>query len=103
VYDFACGSSINRKRVQRPCPCSARFDSVARSAGIYLLLPAIPGSANASMANRFAGGKCEAWALCMNCPHNFADIAGESNFPHRPSRTSAIVLPRSDGSVVADK
>jgi hypothetical protein len=65
VYDFACGSRMNHKKVQRPCPCSARFVSVARSQGIYLLLPAIPGSASANMANRFADGKCEAWVLCM--------------------------------------
>jgi hypothetical protein len=78
VYDFACGSRINNKKVQRPCPCSARFVSVARSWGIYLLLPAIPGSASASMANRRAADKRERWFVYEVCVWSSGNSSNKS-------------------------
>src|SRR2546426_10136887 len=59
-----------------------------------------PINANAGLCMEFVYGVQE---IRLISPDNFADGCWESNFPHRPRRTSAIVLQRATGSVQADK
>ena len=74
-------------------------DSPARRARVWPI-GAPPINANAGLCMKFVYGVQE---IRLISPDNFADSCWESNFPHRPSRTSAIVLQRATGSVQADK
>ena len=66
------------ERCKGHAPVLRDFVSVAQSWGIYLLLPAIPGSASASMANRRAADKCERWFVYEVCVWSSGNSSNKS-------------------------